>query len=161
MIPIAHREDIVIAGVGAGHQLRQIVGFGARVNKIADLEVARHFRGELLREFGDVRVEVDRGRVLEGFILAARGFDDVRVTMADANSNDAAQAIQVTLARFVPDVLQAAFDQHDRLLVIEKDARIQKLLAQGQYLLGRSSGVGFWLVVSGREGWGVHKSLNR
>ena len=147
VIGVAQRDDIVIAGVGAGHQQRQIVGLGTRIDEIADLELARHLRGQLLRILGDVGVQVDRGRVLEGFILAARGFDDVRVAMPDADRHDAAQAIQVAPAGFVPHILHGAFDQHDRLFVIQKNAGVEELFAQGQHLLGRGAGVAFWLVI--------------
>ena len=59
-----------------------------------------------------------------------------RMTMADADSHDPTQAIEIPLPGIVPDVLHLSLHQHQWLLVIEEDARVQILLAQRQDLFG-------------------------
>ena len=126
VISVAQRDDVVVAGVGARHEQGEIVGFRAGVDEIADLEIARHFRRELLSELGDVRVQVNGGGMLQHFVLLVRGGDHVRMAMADADRHDAAEAIEVALAGVVPDILHLALHDHDRLLVIEKNTGVQE-----------------------------------
>ena len=64
VIRISKRNDIVVPGVSARHQQPEIVGFRARIDKIADLQIAGHLRRQLFRILGDVRVQINRGRML-------------------------------------------------------------------------------------------------
>ena len=52
--------------------------------------------------------------------------------MPHAHRHDAAETIEIALARFVPDVLHPTFDDHERLFVIEENSRIHELLAKSQ-----------------------------
>ena len=136
VVGIAQRDHVVIAGVSARHQQREIVGFGAGVDEVADFQIARHFRGELLGVFGDVRVQINRGGMLQHFVLLVGSVDHVRMAMTDADGDDAAETVEITPAIFIPDILPLAFHDHDRLFVIEEDAGIQELLAQLQHFVG-------------------------
>ena len=69
VITIAQGDDIEIAGVGARHQQREIVRLGAGIDEVTNLQVARHFGGQLLGVFGDVRVQINRGGMLQRFVL--------------------------------------------------------------------------------------------
>ena len=62
------------------------------------------------------------------------------MAMAHADRHDAAEAVEIALARFVPDVLHLALDEHERLLVVEKDAGVQELFAQRQHFVGGRAG---------------------
>ncbi len=128
MVGVAQGDDVVVARVGARHEEGEVVGLGTGVHEIADLQVAGHLRGEGGGVFGDLRLEVDRGRVLERGGLIVRGGDDLRMTMADADGDNAAEAVEVALAGLVPDILHAALHEHDRFFVVEKDAGIQNSL---------------------------------
>ena len=151
MVGVAQRDHVVVAGVGARHEHGEVVRFRAGVDEVADLELARHLRGELLGVLGDVRVQIDRGGMLEELVLLPRRFDDVGMTMPDADGDDAAEGVEVTPAALVPDVLHFAFHEGERLFVVEEDARVQELLAQAVDLVGRRAGVGLRLVVEGRQ----------
>src|SRR5262249_47358093 len=88
-----------------------------------------------------VRVEIDRRGMLQHFVLAIRGGDDVRMAMADANGDDSTEAVEVALARVVPDVLHLSLDEHERLLVVEEDSGIQKLLSKREHFIRRRAGI--------------------
>ena len=70
--------------------------------------------------------------------------------MSDADRDDAAERIEITPAGFVPDVLHFPFHEHERLLVVEKNSRVQEFLAQAQDFVGGWPGVGLRLMI---EGW--------
>src|SRR6185436_16199797 len=99
--------------------------------------------------------------MLKGFVLFAGRFDDMGVAMADADGDDAAEAVQVTSARVVPYVLHFAFDEHQRLFVVEEDAWVDELLAQGQHLVGGRSTVGFGFVIGGGQSGRLHGSSKK
>ena len=61
MIRVAQRNDVVIAGVSARHQQREIVRFRAGIHEVTNFQVARHFRRQLLRVLSNVRLQVNRG----------------------------------------------------------------------------------------------------
>ena len=145
VIAIAQRDDIEIAGVSARHEQRQVVRLRAGIDKVAHLQIARHFGRELFGVFGDVRVQINRGGMLQRFVLPARRLDDVRMAMADADGHNAAQAVEIAASLFVKDILPRAFHQHDRLFVIEEDAGIEELAAQLQHFIGGRAGVGLWV----------------
>ena len=65
-----------------------------------------------------------------------RSGDDVRMTMTDADGDDAAEPVEITPARFVPDILHLSFHEHERLFVIEKNSRVQELFAQREHFFG-------------------------
>src|SRR5260370_37583354 len=98
-------------------------------------------------------MEIDRRRVLQGLVLAARGFNDVRMAMADADGYDAAETIEITFAGIIPDILHLPFHNHERLFVVEKNAGVEGLLAQSERFLGRRAGVRVGIVGGLRERW--------
>ena len=127
VIRISKRNDIVVPGVSARHQQREIVGFRARIDEIADLQIAGHLRSELLRVLGDVRVQIDRGRMLQKFVLPPRCLDNIRMTMPDADRHNSAESIKISASVFVEHVLSFALHDHQRSFVVEKKPRIEKL----------------------------------
>ena len=128
VIGVAQRDHVVVAGVSARHEQREIVRLRAGVDEVANLQFARHFRRELLRVLGDVRMQINRGRMLQDFVLLLRRRDHVRMTMADADRHDAAERIEITPPVFVPDILHLALHEHERSFVVEENAGIQELL---------------------------------
>ena len=91
-------------------------------------------------------MQIDGRDVLQPADLLADLFDDLRMTMADGDGDDAGEAVEVLLAGFVPEVLHLAFDDQQRVLVVGEQARREILLAQGEdFGLGRA-GVGFRFV---------------
>jgi len=123
-----------------------VVRFRTGVHKIANLQVARHLVGQRLGVLRHVRLQVNRGRVLERGILLVRRGNDVRMAVADADGHDATEAVEVAFPGVVPDILHAALDDHDRLLVVEEEAGVEVLLAQREHLL------------RGRRGKQMHQS---
>ena len=74
-------DGAVVAGVRARHEQRQIGRLRSRVDEVTDLEFARQFRGELLRIGADIRVQIERRRMLERCVLLVRSRDHVRMAM--------------------------------------------------------------------------------
>src|ERR1041385_673837 len=103
-------------------------------------------------------MEINRGGMLEGFILPARGINDMRVAMSNANGHYAAQTIEVSLAGVVPHILHSALNQHDGLFVIKKKAGIEKLLSQRQDLLSRGAGIFTGRVVTDWQNRLIHNT---
>ena len=89
--------------------------------------------------------------MLQRFILLVCGTDHVRVTMPDADRHDSAERVEISFTFFVPDVLHFAFDEHERLFVVEKNSRVQKSFAQMQNFIGRWAVVFFRLVIKWRK----------
>jgi len=52
---------------------------------------------------------------------------NLRIRVPDADRQDAAEAVEIFIARLVPDVFALAPDQRDRLLIISGDRRKKKL----------------------------------
>ena len=92
-------------------------------------------------------MQVNGRRVLECFVLSLRRRENVRMAMAHADRHDAAETVEVTLARIVPNVLALALDEHDGLLVVEEQAGIEKLFAQRQHVGGGRTGVFLRLMI--------------
>ena len=151
MVGVAQRNHVVVAGVSARHEEGEIVRFRAGVDEIADLEFTRHLCGQLLGVLRHVRVQINRGGMLQQFVLFPGRLHHIGVTMADANRDDATKRIEVTPPGFVPDVLHLSFHEHERLFVIEKNSRIQKLFAQAQDFVRGRAGVGLRLMMERRQ----------
>src|SRR5579871_1792173 len=88
--------------------------------------------------------------MLIDFVLLVRSRDDVGMAVADTDGDDAADAVEVAFAGFVPDVLHGALDEHEGRLVVEKDAGVYELFAQCEDFGGRGACV-FAGLMSG--GW--------
>ena len=95
-------------------------------------------------------MQINRRRVLVNFVLLVRRRDHVRMTMPHADRHDAAETVEVTLARVVPDVLHLALDEHERLFVVEENAGVQELFALRQHFGGGRAGVFLRFVIRGR-----------
>src|ERR1700730_961416 len=96
-------------------------------------------------------MQINRRRMLQRFVLLPRRFDHVGMTMADADRYDSAERIEISLSRFVPQILHPPFHRHDRLFVVEKDARVEELLAETEHFISRRAAVFFWLMVERRQ----------
>src|SRR5260370_7573398 len=97
-------------------------------------------------------MEIDRRRVLQGLVLAARGFNDVRMAMADADGYDAAETIEITFAGIIPYILHLPFHNHQRLFVVEKNAGVEELFAQSEHFLRTPPRVRFGFLAGRRDG---------
>src|SRR6516225_11952910 len=93
--------------------------------------------------------------MLERFILFLRSGNNVGMAMSYANRDNSAEAIEVSFACIIPDVLEFSFHQHQRLFVIEEDSRVEELLAQGEDLISRSAFVRRGLMAGGGQGGGA------
>ena len=150
MVGIAERNHIVVAGVSMGHEEREVVRLRAGINEVANLQVARHFCGQGLGVLRDVRVQINRGGMLEDLVLALRRRDHVGMTMPDADGDNAAERVEITPPGFVPDVLHFPLHNRERLFVVEKDPGVQEFFAQLQDLFRGRTGVGLRLEIEGR-----------
>ena len=152
VIGVAQRDDVVIARVSPRHEQREVVGLRPGIDEIADLQIARHLRRQLRAYSLDVGMQINRRRVLERFVLPPRGLDDVRMAMSDADRDDAAESIEIALARLIPDILHPALDEHERLLVVEKNSGIEKFLPKRENLVSGGTRVGVGLKRKWRKG---------
>ena len=151
VVGVAQSDDVIVAGVGTRHHEGEVIGLGTGIDEVAHLQIPGHFRREFLRVLRHVGMQVDGGGVLVEFALFVARGNDVRMAVTDADGDDAAETVEVALALFVPHVLTVAFHDHERLLVIEEDARVHELLAQGQHFVGGRPGVGKRLMLAGGE----------
>ena len=69
VVGVSQREQVVVPSKGSSEQNGQVVGLGARVREVGDVESGGQPGGELLGEEGDFRVEVDGGSVLEAVLF--------------------------------------------------------------------------------------------
>src|SRR5258707_15717278 len=93
---------------------------------------------KLLREIRLRLVTVERRRVRDRFDLIDDRLVDLRVGVADADRQHAAETIEVLVPLIVPNVKAFAAHQSQRLLVVSGDRREEKLLvfADGVGLCG-------------------------
>src|SRR6202043_1981129 len=133
--------------VSSCHQQREIVRFRSGVDEVADFQVTRHFCGQLLRVSGNIRMQIDRGGMLQRLILAARNIDNIRVAVAHAYRHDSAERVEIPPAVLVPNVLHFPFHKHERLFVVEENSRIQEFLAQTRHFIRRWAAVFFRMMV--------------
>ena len=82
VIPIAQRDDVVVAGEQPRHHDREIIRLAAAVDEVGDVKALRHLRRELLRQQRKVRMQIDRGRVLERVDLLLIACDDLGMAVA-------------------------------------------------------------------------------
>ena len=94
--------------------------------------------------------------MLERFVLLSHNIDNIRVTMSHTDGDDSAKRVEISAAVLVPEILHFPFHQHDRLFVVEKNSRIQELLAQAQDFVGRRAAVLFWFMVERWQLWKFH-----
>ena len=142
VVAVAEGDDVEIAGVGPGHEDGEVVGLGARVREVAHLQVAGHPGREVAGIFRDAGVEVDRGRVLEDFVLPVDGGHDLRMAVAHAHRHDPAEAVEIAAARLVVEILHVPLDDHQGLLVVGEDRGVHELPAEGEHLLLRRARIG-------------------
>jgi len=80
------------------------------------------------RVFGNIRVPIDGRGVLECLALEIACSHNIWMTMADADCGNTRDAIQITPAFFVENILTFALNNHHRFLVVKKQRRVQELL---------------------------------
>ena len=160
MIGITQRDRVVVARVQPGHQQREIVGLGTGVEEVTNLQVAGHFRGEFLRKLSNPRLEINGGRMLDGFVLLLGRREHVRMAMTDADRHDTAEAVEITLSRFVPHVLHLPLHDHEGFLVVEEEPGIEVLLPEGENLFGGRTGIRHRLVGRGRKRDRFHENCD-
>src|SRR5258708_31153667 len=128
MVRVPKRDDVVIAGESSRHEEREIVSRGAGIDELTDFEIAWHFGGELARVFGNIGVQIDGRGVLECLALEIGCSYHIWMTMTDADCGDTRDAIQITPAFFVKNILTFALNNHHRFLVVKKQRWVQELL---------------------------------
>src|SRR5436305_13511871 len=104
-------------------------------------------------------MQIDRGGMLQRFVLLAYNIDNVWMTVPDADRHDTAERVEIAFVVLVPHVLHFPFHEHERLFVVQKNSRIQKFPAQLKHLLGRGAAVLFWLMVKWRKLGSFHVDL--
>ena len=116
----------------------RVVGLCAAVGEERFLQLARRDLIELFGEVGLRLVGVERRGVLDCPDLLDDRLRDLRVVVADADGEHAAEAVEVLVARVVPDVLPLAADEGERLLVVRGDRGEEEffVLADGFRLRG-------------------------
>lgn len=144
VIAVAQRDDIEIAGVGARHQHRHVIGFAAGIDEVDDVQATTLGKGvgELLAELGNVRVQIDRSGVLQQLVLLAHRRDHARMAMANADRDDAGERVQIALALLVEQILHRTLHDHQRIPVHGDQGRRQILASQRQHLVLAGTGVG-------------------
>ena len=69
VVRIAQRDHVVVAGVSARHEQGEIIRFRTGIYEITNFQVARHFRRQLLCILSNVRMQINRGGMLENFVF--------------------------------------------------------------------------------------------
>src|ERR1700736_6481118 len=89
--------------------------------------------------------------MLQQFVLPIGHLDNARMAMPDTHGHDSTKSVQISAPLFVPDVLHFPFHQHDRLLVVEKNPRVEELFAQPQDFFRGGSVILSWLMIECRK----------
>ena len=121
-VAVAQREDVLALGMKLSEKNGSLVGLGAAVGKKRLLQFSRRHGGELFCE-ADVRFGgVERGNVLEpsGLLLDRAG--DFVVAVPDADSDDAAEEIEILLAVKIVNVTAFRVVDDQRLVIVVGDA---------------------------------------
>ena len=114
---------VVIAGGETGHQDGQVVGLGAGIDEIAHAQIAGQGIGQGLAVFGDDRVVVNGGGVMQGFHLLPGGLHHFGMAVAHADGHDAAEAVQVTASGLIEKILHGPLHDHEGLFVVGHQGR--------------------------------------
>ena len=141
----------MVAGVESGHEDGEVVGFRSGVDEVDAVEGIGEGGGEGFGVFDDGGVKVAGGGVLDEAGLGDEGGGDFGVAVADGDGADAAEAVEVTAAGFVEEVLHFAFDGHEGVFVEEEDALVEDGFAAGEEVGFGGAGVGGGGVVKGGE----------
>ena len=78
VVAVAEGDHVLVAGVLAGREDRDLVRLAAAVGEVRPRQPGRHFLGQLLGQLHDRRVQIDRRRVLQLARLLADSLDDLR-----------------------------------------------------------------------------------
>ena len=78
--------------------------------------------------------------------------------MSHAHRHDSAESVEVTFAHVIPDILHAAFDEHERGFVVKEHAGVEELFPLREYIGRGRAGVFLRLMIRGRERGGFHSS---
>ena len=70
--------------------------------------------------------------MLQQLGLPARCGEDMGMAVTAAYRDNPSEAVEVPAALFVKEPLALSFDDHQRLLVVMEEGRVQKLTAQPQ-----------------------------
>ena len=151
VIRVAQGDDVVVARVGAGEHEGELVGLRAGIDEVADLEVAGHAVGQFLAVLGDAGMEIDGGNVLEPVVLLVDSGEDLGVTVADGNGDDAAKGVEITAAFLVVEVLHRPLHDHKGLAVVVKKRGGEVFFAEFQDFFRARALIGAGLVVIGRK----------
>ena len=135
---MTQNDDLVATRRELGRVNRCVVRFRAAVREERFFQPPGRDLRELFSQVALRLVGVKRRSVRNRLDLFDNRLVDFRVRVADADGQHAAEAIQITIACIVPDVHAFAAHERDRLLVIGRDGREEKLfmLADNFGLLG-------------------------
>jgi hypothetical protein len=132
-IAVAQDDDFMSARVELGGHDGGVVGLRAATGEEGFLQTTGRDLMEFFGEVGLRLVGVERRSVLQRLDLLDDSRVDLRVGVADAHREHAAEAVQITFARIVPHVHAFAAHERERLLIISSDGGEEKLfmLADG------------------------------
>ena len=89
--------------------------------------------------------------MLQSLQLAVHSFCDLRLAVPARNRGNAGQHVQIAASRFIEEVLEVPFHDHERFAVKGEDGRIAEALSIDQNLLPRGAVVNGGPVVEGRK----------
>src|SRR5271165_485625 len=135
MVTILQRDHIVVPGKGTRHKYGEVICLGAGVYEVANFEIARQLRREIACIGSYVRMQINRGGMLERLVLQICRSDNIGMTVADANSRYTSEPVEISPALFIEKILTFALNYHHRFPVKEKESRIQEFLSQRRHFL--------------------------
>ena len=127
-VGVAEGDDFEVAGVHAGGVDGGLVGLRAGAGEEGFFQAAGRDVRDFFRKRHHGLVRVECGGVAELVNLGLLRAGDVRVGVADADGDDAAEEIEIALPFHVPHVLHLAALQGERVLVVVGDGGIDILL---------------------------------
>ena len=141
VVGIPQGDHVVVLRIGPGHQDREIIGLRPAVHEINHLQIPRHF----FRQGGGVnrkiRVQVNGAGVLKQSVLRIGSRHDPGMAMPNAHRDNTGESIQIAAAGFVVKILPLSLHNHDGLLVIMEEGRIDGRFPQGMNLGQARAGV--------------------
>jgi hypothetical protein len=132
---MAECDQLVRLAIEGGDEKRGFVGLGAAVGEKDLVQPWRRHRPQALGQFDLGADQEERAGVDDAVELLLDRVVDLRDGMARGDGGNAAEEVEVLLARAVVDILPFATSQLDGVVVEEPDAREQTLLVPAQQIV--------------------------